>query len=73
MYFHYILQALFVLIGCVSVGASLFNWDWFFNAQNTQFILKRLGRNRSRIFYAFIGVLMIATGIYFFTQVYALH
>lgn len=66
MTIHYIIQALFVLVGLLSVLAALFNWNWFFTAHNSQFVVANVGRARARIFYAFIGVLMIATGVFFF-------
>ena len=66
---HYIIQSVFVLLGILSVMASIFNWDWFFTAQNSQFIIKMLGRNKSRIFYAILGLAMIAAGVFFFLSV----
>ena len=36
---HYLIQAIFVLVGLLSVLAALFNWEWFFTAHNTQFIV----------------------------------
>ena len=61
---HYLIQAIFVLVGLLSVLAALFNW-----AHNTQFIVSNAGRQRARLFYAILGLLMIATGIYFFLNV----
>lgn len=66
---HYIIQSVFVLVGILSLMASVFNWEWFFTAQNSQFIVRALGRNKSRIFYAILGLSMIAAGIYFFLTV----
>ncbi len=66
---HYLIQGIFVLVGSLVVLASLFNWDWFFHSQNTQFIVKNVGRKQARIFYALLGILMIATAIYFFLEV----
>ena len=66
---HYFIQGIFVLVGLLAILASLFNWDWFFKAQNTQSLVKNVGRNRARLFYAFLGMLMIATAIYFFLEV----
>ena len=63
---HYIIQAIFVLVGFFTLLASLFNWDWFFTARNAQFIVANTGRKRARLFYAALGCLMIATGVYFF-------
>ena len=66
---HYIIQALFVLVGLLALLAALFNWDWFFTAQNTQFVVANVGRKQARLFYAVIGVLMMATGVFFFLSV----
>ena len=66
---HYIIQALFVLVGTLALLAALFNWEWFFTAQNTRFIVTNAGRGCARLFYAAIGALMIATGIFFFLSV----
>lgn len=66
---HYLLQGIFVLVGLLAILAALFNWDWFFTAHNTQFVVNNVGRSRARLFYAVLGLLMIATGIYFFLNV----
>ena len=66
MAFHYTLQAVFVIVGLLSVLAAIFNWDWFFDARNTRFIVAGAGRTRARLFYAALGALMMATGIFFF-------
>ena len=66
---HYIIQALFVMVGLLSVLAALFNWNWFFTAHNSQFVVANVGRTRARLFYAAIGLLMIATGIFFFISI----
>lgn len=72
MQFHYVIQALFVLVGLLAVLASIFNWDWFFTAQNSQFIVKNVGRRQARMFYAALGLLMMATGVFFFFSVQGL-
>ena len=66
---HYLIQGIFALVGLLAIGASLFNWDWFFLSQNTRFIVQNVGRKRARLFYAVLGLLMIATAIYFFLEV----
>ena len=71
MTMHYIIQGIFVIIGSLSVLASIFNWDWFFTAQNTQFIVYNVGRKRARLCYAALGILMIATACYFFMEAQA--
>ena len=69
MLMHYIIQGIFVVVGLLAILASLFNWDWYFKAQNMQAIVRNVGRNRARLFYALLGILMIATAIYFFGEV----
>ena len=43
---HYFIQGLFVLVGLLSVLAAICNWNWFFTAQNTQFIVRNVGRKQ---------------------------
>ena len=71
MVMHYIIQGIFVVVGLLAILASLFNWDWFFQSQNTQFIVHNVGRKQARMFYALLGLLMIATAVYFFWEVQA--
>ena len=66
---HYIIQAIFVVAGLLAVLASAFDWEWFFTAHNTQFIVANAGRRRARLFYAALGILLIATGVFFFLSV----
>jgi hypothetical protein len=69
MAMHYLIQAIFVGVGLVSILASAFNWDWFFQSRNTRFVTQNVGRSRARLFYAALGALLIATAVYFFLQV----
>ena len=71
MVMHYIIQGIFVVVGLLAILASLFNWDWFFQSQNMQSIVRNVGRKRARLFYALLGLLMIATAVYFFWKVQA--
>ena len=66
---HYFIQGIFVIVGTLTILASLFDWDWFFKSQNTQFIVQNVGRKRARLFYALLGVFMIVTATYFFLEV----
>ena len=65
---HYIIQGIFVVVGLLAILASLFNWNWFFQSQNMQAIVRNVGRKRARLFYALLGLLMIGTAIYFFQE-----
>ena len=66
---HYLIQGIFVIVGLLAIGAAIFDWDWFFQAQNTQLIVKNVVRKRARLFYAVLGILMIATAVYFFLEI----
>ena len=66
---HYFIQGIFAVVGLLAILASAFNWDWFFKSQNTRYIVSNVGRKRARLFYALLGLLMIATTIYFFMEV----
>lgn len=72
MEMHYLIQGIFVVVGLLAIIASLFNWDWFFQSQNTRYIVQNVGRKRARLFYALLGLLMIATAVYFFLEVQAI-
>ena len=69
MEMHYFIQGIFAVVGLIAILASLFNWDWFFKSQNTRYIVSNVGRKRARLFYALLGLLMIATAVYFFLEV----
>lgn len=63
---HYFVQALFAVAGILSLLASVFNWNWFFTAQNAQFIVRNVGRKRARLFYGLLGLIMLGMAFYFF-------
>lgn len=66
---HYLIQGIFAVVGLLAILASLFNWNWFFLSQNTRFIVQHVGRKRARLFYVLLGLLMIATAVYFFLEI----
>lgn len=63
---QYIVQGIFFVAGGISLLAGILNWDWFFESQSAQFIVQNVGRKRSRLFYGLLGVICIATAIFFF-------
>jgi small neutral amino acid transporter SnatA (MarC family) len=65
---HYFVQGLFVLTGIIALLASALNWDWFFRAQNAQFIVRRAGRKRARLLYGILGLILIGMAIYFYIE-----
>lgn len=72
MILHNVIQTIFVIAGITAMLAALFNWDWFFTARNAEFIVKRLGRNGSRILYGTAGLLFIIAAVYFYYKVAAI-
>ncbi|NDV59341.1 immunity 17 family protein [Bacteroides sp. 519] len=71
MWGHYVVQGLFLLAGIISVLASLFNWNWFFSARNAQLIVRNVGRNRARLFYGVLGVILMGMAVFFYFETIA--
>lgn len=69
MILHNFVHLIFLLAGIVALLASLFNWEWFFTADNARFLVNRLGRSGARWVYGIIGVLFIAAAIYFYLRI----
>ena len=65
---QYIVQGIFALAGIVSLLASLLNWDWFFTTRNAQTIVRNVGRNRARLFYGILGIIIIGMAVFFFVE-----
>ena len=65
---QYIVQGIFALAGIVSLLASLLNWDWFFTTRNAQTIVRNVARNRARLFYGILGIIIIGMAIFFFVE-----
>ena len=53
---------LFILVGLLSVAASYFNWDWYFNNYRARFFVKTIGRKGARIFYMVLGLFLVGLG-----------
>ena len=69
MILHNIVQSIFLLAGAISLLSALFNWEWFFTADNARFAVKKFGRIGARLIYGIIGLLLIAAAIFFFFQI----
>lgn len=63
---QYIVQGIFAAAGITALLASLLDWDWFFTARNTQFIVQNVGRRQARWFYGLLGIILIGTSLFFF-------
>ncbi|KAA6327519.1 hypothetical protein EZS27_023500 [termite gut metagenome] len=64
---QYIVQLIFIVAGLIALLASAFDWNWFFNAQNTRFIVQNVGRARARLLYGVLGVVLIGIAIKLWT------
>ncbi|MBE6287938.1 MAG: hypothetical protein E7099_07110 [Mediterranea massiliensis] len=63
---HNLVHSLFAMAGILALLAALFNWDWFFTAQNAQFIVQRLKRPYARLLYGILGIVLITLSLSFF-------
>ena len=52
-----------LFFGLLSIVGGIFDWDWFMNHHKAQFVCTKLGRNRARVFYVILGVMLFALGI----------
>ncbi|MBP3354232.1 MAG: immunity 17 family protein [Bacteroidales bacterium] len=59
---------LFLILGVLSIVASLFNFNWFFTSENVRFFVKLFGRNGTRVFYGVAGVLIIYMAYYVYNM-----
>ena len=69
MILHYVVQLIFLLTGITALSASVFDWEWFFTADNASFLVRKLGRNGARWIYGIIGLIFIVAAIYFYSQI----
>ena len=68
MFFHHLIQTIFLLAGVTSLLAAVLNWEWFFNTKNAEPIVRSLGREKTRWLYGAIGIMLIAAAIGFYYQ-----
>ena len=61
---QYIIQGIFVVAGIIALLAAILDWDWFFTAQNTQFVVRNVGRRQARWFYGILGMILIGMSEY---------
>ena len=69
MVLHSIIQTIFVAAGITALLAAAFNWEWFFASKNAEPVVKRIGRNRSRLLYGAVGAVLVATAVFFYYKV----
>ncbi len=69
MFFHHLIQTIFLIAGVISLLAALLNWGWFFNTRNAEPVVRTLGRKKSRWLYGAIGILLIVAAIGFYYRI----
>lgn len=59
-----VLVVMFILPGSISFVAGVTGSRWFFSSQGTRYFRGTFGLIGARVFYALLGLLLIACGIY---------
>jgi small neutral amino acid transporter SnatA (MarC family) len=54
------MQFVALFAGIFVIAASAFDWDWFFTNRKAIFFTNLLGRGGVRIFYCFLGLILLA-------------
>jgi hypothetical protein len=55
--------AVAIVLGGVCLAAAIFNWPWSYELHKTRFLERLFGRTGARIFFALLGLGLIALGI----------
>jgi hypothetical protein len=61
---HFFVGGVAVLLGGLALLAAIHNRDWYYQLPKTRWIENRWGRRGARIFYAILGVALLALGIF---------
>ena len=57
-----ILFYLMIGVGILITFAAFTNWQWFFKQRRAQTMIKLMGRNGARVFYAVLGIFFSVFG-----------
>lgn len=60
---------LFILIGTLSVAASVFNFEWFFKTNGAATFIRIFGYKGARVFYGILGLVLIRVGLSFWFDI----
>ena len=60
---EYFILVLFIALGSFSIVAAIFNLDWYFKTSGAMTFVNWFGRGGARVFYALLGVGLIACGV----------
>jgi hypothetical protein len=57
------INTLLFVVGGVGVAASIYDWDWFFDAGGARWLVGRIGREQARIVCAVLGMAMVTIAL----------
>ena len=57
---EYFILSLFIALGLFSIVAAICNFDWYFKTSGAMTFVNWFGRGGARIFYALLGIGLIA-------------
>ena len=60
---EYFILVLFIALGLFSIVSAIFNLDWYFKTSGAMTFVNWFGRGGARVFYALLGVGLIACGV----------
>ena len=60
---EYFILILFIALGLFSLVAAIWNIDWYFQTDGARMFVRRMGRNGARMFYALLGLALVACGV----------
>ncbi|OUO53893.1 hypothetical protein B5F77_04655 [Parabacteroides sp. An277] len=60
---EYFILILFIALGLFSLVAAIWNIDWYFQTDGARMFVRRMGRNGARVFYALLGLALVACGV----------
>lgn len=60
---EYFILILFIVLGLFSLVAAIWNIDWYFQTDGARMFVRRMGRNGARVFYALLGLALVACGV----------
>jgi hypothetical protein len=64
---------IFIVVGAVSLGGALYDWDWFMEHRKARLFVRLLGRNGARIFCGLLGAALATSGFLALTGVMRLN
>jgi hypothetical protein len=61
---HIFVGGVAIILGALAVLAAIHNRDWYYQLPKTRWIEQRWGHSAARLFYALVGVALLALGLY---------